>query len=205
MSIPIFPETDHPLLKPLSHCSDLELLTSFQRYSEQGKYFTAIFCRYSAIVYTLIGNKVRSPVQADYLFAFTWRHIFYEMRGLVLPGNNDSEWYSFQNWVINMTMICLQEIPLPPVESINYSLKAASPPLWCYLEQGLSLLPPVIRLILVLRENFHWSYPRISAYLKAEGKNFSPQNLPKLITKGHELLEKTLPKDIRVIYLTTQL
>ena len=119
------------------------MLTLFQRYPEQGKYFTAIFCRYSPIVYTLISHSARSPVQADYLFALSWRHIFYEMRGLELRGEGNSEPMTFQNWLINMTAFCINQMELPSVESINYDLEAASPPLWCYLEQALDILPPI--------------------------------------------------------------
>jgi hypothetical protein len=94
VQIPHFSESNHPIVKSLFHHSDQELLTLFQRYPEQGKYFTAIFCRYSPIVFTLIRHSARSPVQADYLFALTWRHIFYELRGLDLRNDNSS-WVKF--------------------------------------------------------------------------------------------------------------
>jgi len=131
--IPHFSESNHPLVKSLFHYSDRELVTLFQRYPEQGKYFTAIFCRYSPIVYTLIRHSARSPVQADYLFALTWRHIFYELRGMDFIKEAASESNTFQSWLINMTAVCINQAELPPVESIHYSLQAAPPPLWCYL------------------------------------------------------------------------
>lgn len=203
MQIPHFSESNHPIVKSLFHHSDQELLTLFQRHPEQGKYFTAIFCRYSPIVFTLIRHSARSPVQADYLFALTWRHIFYELRGLDLRqqdatlGSN-----SFQSWLINQTAICINQADLPPVESIHYDIQAAPPPLWCYLEQALEQLPPVIRLMVVMAQTFHWSETRIAAYLQAEGEVLSPAQAKTMLQQGYQLLEEGLPEDIREIYLT---
>jgi hypothetical protein len=201
VQIPHFSESNHPIVKSLFHHSDQELLTLFQRYPEQGKYFTAIFCRYSPIVFTLIRHSARSPVQADYLFALTWRHIFHELRGLDLrhdttPGSN-----SFQGWLINMTAICINQAELPPVESIHYDLQAAPPPLWCYLEQALEQLQPGIRLMVVMAQTFQWSETRIAAYLQAEGEVISPAQVRIQLQQGYQLLEAALPEDIREIYL----
>jgi len=201
VQIPHFSESNHPIVKSLFHHSDQELLTLFQRYPEQGKYFTAIFCRYSPIVFTLIRHSARSPVQADYLFALTWRHIFHELRGLDLrhdttPGSN-----SFQGWLINMTAICINQAELPPVESIHYDLQAAPPPLWCYLEQALEQLQPAIRLMVVMAQTFQWSETRIAAYLQAEGEVISPAQVRIQLQQGYQLLEAALPEDIREIYL----
>lgn len=201
MQIPKFTESQHSLIKPLSRYSDSELLTLFQRYPEQGKYFVAIFCRYSSLVYTLIAHSARSPVQADYVFALTWRHIYYEMRGVALRQNGDNEANSFQNWLINMTALCINETTVPTVESINYNLQAAPPPLWCYLEQALDLLPPLSRLITIMAQTFHWSETRISAYLQAEGDILSPAQVQTELQKSYTLLIKELPEDIREIYL----
>ncbi len=204
MQIPHFSESNHPIVKSLFHHSDQELLTLFQRYPEQGKYFTAIFCRYSPIVFTLIRHSARSPVQADYLFALTWRHIFHELRGLDLrhdttPGSN-----SFQGWLINMTAICINQAELPPVESIHYDLQTAPPPLWCYLEQALEQLQPGIRLMVVMAQTFQWSETRIAAYLQAEGEVISPAQVKIQLQQGYYLLEAALPEDIREIYLGEQ-
>lgn len=201
-----FPECNHPLVKSLFHHSDRELLTLFQRYPEQGKYFVAIFCRYSPIVYTLITHSARSPVQGDYLFALTWRHILHEMRGLELhqleeENSADGEANSFQNWLINMTALCINQTTLPPVESINYNLKTVSPPLWCYLEQSLNLLIPVVRLSIIMAKTFHWSPTRIAAYLQAEGEMLSPAQVQDYLQEGYQMLENNLPDDIRSIYL----
>lgn len=203
MQIPYFTETDHPQVKSLSHYSDQELLTLFQRHPEEGKYFTAIFCRYSPIVYTLIAHSGRSPVQVDYLFALTWRHIYYAMmeldlRGPTAPGMEN---FNLQNWLINITALCINQADVPPVESIHYSLEAASPPLWCYTHQALDFLPPLQRLIVVMSQTFHWSEARISAYLQTEGATVSLHEVRSLLISGLQELQRSLPADIREIYL----
>jgi hypothetical protein len=202
MQIPHFSETNHPLVKSLFHHTDPELLDLFHQYPDAGKYFTVIFCRYSPIVYTLIQHSARSPVQADYLFALTWRHIHYELGGLDLknppPGQ---ESLTLQNWLINMTAVCINEIPLPPTEAIHYSLQATSPPLWCYVEQALEQLSPMLRLIVLMAQTFHWSETRIAAYLQAEGEKITPDEVADFLQEGYRMLEDKLPADIRAIYL----
>lgn len=203
MQIPYFPEANHPLVKSLFYQSDDELLTLLQRYPDTGKYFTAIFCRYSPIVYTLIRHSARSPVQADYLFALTWRHIYYELGGLDLtnvePGKDT---LTLQNWLINMTAFCINEIQLPPTEAIHYSLKTTSPPLWCYVEQALEQLPPVLRFMILMAQTFHWSETRIAAYLQAEGENITPVEVANSLREGYRMLEDKLPGDVRTIYFS---
>ncbi|MBX9256339.1 sigma-70 family RNA polymerase sigma factor [Desmonostoc muscorum CCALA 125] len=202
MQIPSFPEANHPLVKSLFHHSDDELLTLFQQYPDAGKYFTVIFCRYSPIVYTLIRHSARSPVQADYLFALTWRHIYYELGGLNLTrGESSEETLTMQNWLINMTAFCINELKLPPTEAIHYSLEATSPPLWCYIEQALDQLPPILRLIVLMSQTFHWSDTRIAAYLQAEGEAIAPHEVANFLQEGYRMLEDKLPTDIRAIYL----
>ncbi|WP_193197827.1 sigma-70 family RNA polymerase sigma factor [Nostoc sp. MG11] len=206
MQIPHFPEANHPLVKSLFHHSDHELLTLFQRYPEAGKYFTVIFCRYSPIVYTLIRHSARSPVQADYLFALTWRHIYYELGGLNLTNaESGEEALTMQNWLINMTAFCINEIKIPPTEAIHYSLQATSPPLWCYVEQALDQLKPVLRLIVLMAQTFHWSETRIAAYLQAEGEAIAPIEVANFLQEGYRMLEDKLPVDIRAIYFSDDL
>ncbi len=200
MHIPKFAEANHPLIKSLFHHSDRELLTLFQNHPEEGKYFITIFCRYSPIVHTLIWHSARSAVQADYLFALTWRHIFHEMRGLDLRSQA-AEANSLQNWLINMTAFCINQQHVPPVESINYNLQAAAPPLWCFLELALETLPPATRLIVLMAENFHWSETRICAYMQAEGEKIAPREVHTILEEGYQLLEDALPEDIKKIYL----
>jgi hypothetical protein len=201
MQIPHFPEANHPLVKSLFHHSDHELLTLFQQNPDAGKYFTVIFCRYSPIVYTLIRHSARSPVQADYLFALTWRHIYYELGGLNLTDSESGkEALTMQNWLINMTAFCINEIKVPPTEAIHYSLQATSPPLWCYVQQALDQLPPVLRLIVLMAQTFHWSETRIAAYLQAEGEEIAPNEVANFLQEGYRMLEDKLPTDIRAIY-----
>jgi hypothetical protein len=202
MQIPHFAETNHPLVKSLFHHSDQELLELFQQHPDAGKYFTVIFCRYSPIVYTLIQHSARSPVQAEYLFALTWRHIYYELGGLDLnTSSSGQEGLTLQNWLINITAVCINEIQLPPTESIHYSLQATSPPLWCYIEQALDQLPPILRLMVLMAQTFHWSETRIAAYLQAEGEKITPPDVANFLQEGYRMLEDKLPADIRDIYL----
>ncbi|AFY49862.1 RNA polymerase sigma factor, sigma-70 family [Nostoc sp. PCC 7524] len=202
MQIPHFPEANHPLVKSLFHHSDQELLDLFQHHPDAGKYFTVIFCRYSPIVYTLIQHSARSPVQAEYLFALTWRHIYYELGGLDLKNPSPGQvGLTLQNWLINITAVCINEIQLPPTEAIHYSLQATSPPLWCYVEQALEQLPPILRLMVLMAQTFHWSETRIAAYLQAEGEKITPPEVANFLQEGYRMLEDKLPKDIRAIYL----
>jgi hypothetical protein len=201
VTIPSFPEANHPLVKSLSHYSDQELLTLFQRHPDAGQYFAAIFCRYGSMVYTLIQHSARSPVQADYLFAITWRHIFYELSGLDLRVKPGQPPITLQSWLLNVTAVCINQADLPPVEAIHYNLQVAPPPLWCYIERALDQLPPVLRLMVLMAQTFNWSETRISAYLQAEGEAMSPQQIRAQLQAGYQLLEAALPEDVRTIYL----
>jgi hypothetical protein len=202
MKMPTFPESRHPLVSALNHHSDHDLLTLLQRHPHVGKYFVAIFCRYAPIVYTLISHSVRSSVQANYLFAVTWRHIYYELGGLDLhESSTDQQPFTLQNWLINITAVCINRVELPPVEAIHYSLQKASPPFWCYLEQALDRLQPLHRLIILMAQTFHWSETRIAAYLQAEGETFTPQAVRRQLQAAYQQLEEVLPEDVRLIYL----
>ncbi len=196
-------ESNHPLISALNHCSDQDLLTLFQRHPDRGQYFVMIFCRYSPIVHTLIRHSVRSPVQADYLFAITWRHVFNELGGLDLRDGLPAGAFptTLQNWLINMAAACINRVKLPLVESIQYSLQATSPPLRCYVERSLDQLEPVQRLIILMAQTFHWSETRISAYLQVEGELLSPSEVKQALVKAYQQLEKVLPEDISEIYL----
>ncbi len=203
MRTPNLPESNHPIIKSLFHFSDADLLTLFQRHPDQGKYFTAIFCRYSPIVYMLISQSCKSPVQAEYLYAKTWRHIFYEIGSLNLRSYDESggSVLTLQNWLINTTALCVNGMDLPPVESIQYNLEISSPPLWCYLQQSLDLLPPLHRIIVLMSQTFGWSESRIAAYLQAEGEEISPAEVRQLLAEGSKLLQDNIPADIHTIYL----
>lgn len=206
MQIPRFLEANHALVHPLSQLSDQELLTLFQRYPDRGRYFVALLCRYTPIVYTLVSNSARSPVQADYLFAMIWRHIYYELGGLDLRSTSpDKPALTLQNWIINITAHCINQAHLPPVEEIQYSIKAAPPALWCYVEQSLDQLPPLQRLITVMSQTYHWSETRISAYLQAEGEALSAAQVKAQLHQAARALEQVLPADLRNIYFNEPL
>lgn len=209
MQIPSFPECNHAIVQQLGHLSDRELLSRFKAEPDTGKYFTAIFCRYSPVVFSLISHSARSPIQGEYLFALTWRHILNELGGLELPptpqatGNEDSQGrsLSLQSWLINVTAVCINQAVLPAVEDIHYSLAQASPPLWCYVERALDRLDPLERLILVMAQTFRWSETRISAYLQAEGERLPPVEVTVRLRQAAKNLEAALPEDIRTLYL----
>lgn len=200
VAIPTFPEAHHPIVKALFHHSDQELLTLFQRYADSGQFFTALFCRYSPMVYTLIQKSTRSPVQAEYLLALIWRHVFHELAGVDLRVFSESG-STFQTWLLAVTASGINDAELPPVEEIHYDLRSASPPFWCYLDRALEQLPPLIRLVVVMAQTFHWSETRIAAYLQAEGEQVSPDQVKEHLQEGYRTLEKLLPEDIRTIYL----
>ena len=202
VQIPQFPEVRHPLIAPLAQRSDEELLQLFQENADEGKYFTAILCRYTPIVYTLIWHSTRSAVQADYLFSLVWRHVFYELRGLNLhqTSPSDAPELTLQNWLINVTAQSINQVALPPVEEIQYSIKAAPPPLWCYVEQALDQLPPRQRLMTIMAQTYHWSETRIAAYLQAEGEQISANEVQAGLKAAYRQLESSLPSDLRTIY-----
>jgi hypothetical protein len=203
VTIAKFPESHHPLVSALSHYSDPDLLTLCQRHPDQGRFFVALFCRYNPIVHSLIHHSVRSPVQADYLFAITWRHIFHELGDLDLRAGLPAGAVpkTLQSWLISIAAACINQLELPSVESINYDLGTTSPPLWCYVERSLDLLDPMHRLIILMAQTFHWSETRISAYLQAEGELMSPADVQRELAAAYQQFESVLPEDIREIYL----
>lgn len=175
----------------------------FQRHPDVGKYFVALFSRYSSLTYSLIRHSVRSPVQADYLFALTWRHVYYELGGLNLREISPApdQPLTLQSWLIHITALCINRVELPPPELIHYSLQATSPPLWCYIGQALDQLEPIERLMVLMAQTFHWSHIRIAAFLQVEGEAIVPAEVPQRLKQSYDNLEAILPEDIREIYL----
>ena len=216
MKIPTFPECDHDVVKSLAPLSDYELVQGFQKLPTDGKYFTALFCRYSSVVYSLIRHSARSPVQADYLFALTWRHILHELGGIDLtairaqqpPGSSAADSspqptaeFSLQAWLISLTAAYINQAVLPEVESIHYTLQAAPPPLWCYTNRALDVIAPKYRLMILMSQTFEWSETRIAAYLQAEGEQSSAQAVRTELVGAYQALEEAMPADVRAIYL----
>lgn len=234
MQIPLFPECDRDIIKPLTYLSDYDLVDKLQKSPAEGKYFTALFCRYSPVVYSLIRHSARSPVQADYLFALTWRLILNELGGIDLsnlraqrqsessepsaqhpdspqsesstaaPSADSATAFSLQGWLINLTAAHINQATLPEVESIHYDLADAPPPLWCYTERALENLSPLHRLIILMAQTFAWSNTRISAYLQAEGDRLSPSEVQAELKRAYQSLERAIPADIREIYVDNE-
>nr|WP_228025014.1 sigma-70 family RNA polymerase sigma factor [cf. Phormidesmis sp. LEGE 11477] len=201
------------MVKALIHHSDYVLLDRLQRSPADGRYFTALFCRYNSVVHSLIRHFARSPVQTDYLFALTWRHILNELDGIDLSPysigsadtadleNDTTADFSLQGWLINLTAAHINQVKVPEVESIHYVLSEAPPPLWCYTQRALDRLLPRQRLIVLMAQTFGWSDTRISAYLQAEGESLSAQAVRSELEIGYQALERSIPADIRTIYL----
>jgi hypothetical protein len=61
-------------------------------------------------------------------------------------------------------------------------------------------MPPPLRLITIMAQTYRWSENRIAAYLQAEGDRISPAEVKTNLQKAYQLLEKTLPSDLRTIY-----
>lgn len=200
MKLPEFPEANHPLVKSLQDLSDQDLVTGFQQHPDEGKYFTALFCRFAAMSYSLLRNMARSPLQVDYLFARVWRNIFYELNHLAMDSGGPS--FSLQSWILNKVASCITQDQLPAVETIQYTLHSASPPLWCYVQIALDQLSPLPRLILVLSQTFQWQEQRIISVLQAEGEDLSRADIEHYLQEAYQALQTALPEDIQAIYFS---
>lgn len=199
LSIPTLPEAHHEIVESLAHYSERELVNLHQLHPDEGKYFTAFFCRYSPLVYSVVQHAATSPNQQEYLFAIAWRQIFQALQQVQLPPESaDINW---QNWTIDITGNTLDRTEVPFPEQIRYSLTAAPPPLWCYLERGLDRISPLSRLIVLMTQNFKWNEHRVSAYLQGEGVTIPPELISQYLATGYQQLAATLPQDIRDIYL----
>ena len=200
LSIPTFPETNHEILQSLASHSDRELVSLHQLHPEQGKFFTALFCRYGSLVHSVVQHAAPSQLQADYLFAIAWRQIFDELGRVKL--SSDPAATNWQNWLMDITGSTIAQIEVPPLAQIRYALHAAPPPLWCYLERGLDRLSPLSRLLVVMTQSLKWNEQRISAYLQGEGTKIPTASIPQYLTEGYQQLEAAIPEDIRQIYLS---
>jgi hypothetical protein len=201
MEISPLPEANHPLIQALLTYQDDELLSLLQYHPERGKYFLAIFCRYSELIYTVITSSVSSEIVANWIFALAWQQIFTQLSTLELEPEGEPEGQSLSNWLIYLTSLTIAESESISVESINEDLSFTSLPLKFYLEQALDRLPPLNRLILVMTEKFAWSKEKIVTYLHEQGEIVSLAEVETYLQEGYQMLESNLPSDISSIYL----
>jgi hypothetical protein len=199
LSIPTFPEANREILKSLAAYSDRDLVSLHQLHPEQGKFFTALFCRYGAIVHSVVQHAVESQLQADYLFAIAWRQIFEELGRVQICA--DPQATNWQNWLLDITGNTIERVEIPPSDRIRYALTAAPPPLRCYLERGLDRMSALSRLIVVMTQSLKWNEQRICAYLQGEGAKIPAASIPEYLAAGYQELEAAVPEDIRAIYL----
>lgn len=203
ISLPVISEREHPLIAPLLTCPDQELLSRWQQHPEQGQYFTALFCRYGHLVYSLLAYQAQSPIQVDYLFAKTWQSIFRDLNQSLLDLSQflSETTATLQPWILNHAAASIHHQEVPGIESIHYSLSDASPPLWCYLELALSQLSSQSRLTVLMSQTFHWSEQRIAAYLQDKGEEISVEQVWEQLQQGYQQLQTLLPTDIQALYL----
>ena len=203
MQLPEFAEARHPIVRTLLEQGDQPLVQGFQQYPYQGQYFTALFCRYGALTYSLLSHMARSSLQVDYLFAQVWRNTFYDLKHLDIGSlaTDEAEAFSLQTWIVNKTAVCINQGDLPAVETVQYSLSTAPPPLWCYLQSALEQLPALLRLVLVLSQTFHWPSARIAGVLQAEGEQITAAEILPQLQEAYQQLQRALPEDIQAIYV----
>ncbi|MCS6782314.1 MAG: hypothetical protein NZ482_03900 [Gloeomargarita sp. SKYG98] len=195
MPLPEFCECQHPLVQALQEQTDWELLRQFQAEPHQGRAFVALFCRYALLIYALVSHGAPTGLQVDYLFATTWRYLYQQLRDL----SPSPEMTSLQSWLVDRTGDWLSQVDVPPPEQIRYRLSAASPPLWCYLEEALNQLPTPLRTAIVLKTVGGWSEEEIGRELE-----LPPEQVTALIPRGQDELMAHLPADIWSIYLEEQ-
>jgi hypothetical protein len=209
MSVPEFLEAQHPFVQSLCHASDRTLVQNFQQHPNEGRFFTAIYCRYSGLTYVLIRNMARAALQTDYLFARVWRNIFFELTyldvGTSEGGAAATDEFSLQTWIFNKAALCVNQEEAPSIESVQYALTVAPPPLWCYLQTALDQLPAMHRLVLVLSQTFHWSEARIVGFLESEGQVVEQTAIAQTQAEAYQQLIEILPQDIQAIYFNTPL
>ncbi len=206
LDLPAIAEGQHPLIAPLLNETDQGLLQQWQRSPEQGKYFTALFCRYGHLVYALLHHQAKSSLQVDYLFAKAWQRVFNGLMNLKVTEKIATDWAisasaSLQTWMISQTAACIHQEEVPAIANIHYSLSAAPPPLWCYLEAALAQMSDTTRLMVLMARTYFWSDSRIAAYLQSEGEDYSVADVQAKLTEGYHLLSTLIPEDIQAIYL----
>ncbi|MEN9207319.1 MAG: hypothetical protein Q6L50_02920 [Gloeomargarita sp. GMQP_bins_120] len=196
MQMPDFGECQHPLIQALQGHSDRELLQQLQGEPTQGRAFVALFCRYALLIYSLVRHAAPTQVQADYLFATTWRYLYQQLREFSPPADLTS----LQSWLVDRTGDWLSQVDIPPPEQIRYQLLTAPPPLWCYLQEALDQLATPLRTVMVLKTVGCWSDEQIGREL-----DLAPDQVAALVSRGQDALMTHLPADICAIYFQEEL
>jgi hypothetical protein len=200
VTIPSFAEAHHELVQSVQHYSDAELVRSHRQEALQAKFFVALFCRYSSITYSIIQHVAGEQIQVDYLFALAWQRIFDRLEQLEDREIDKIQW---QNWIVSTAGELVSTEKLPTSDRITYRLEEVSPPLRCFVERSLGLMQPLLRLVLIMSERWHWSTAKISSQLTAEGEDISGIDVPLYISESQKAFTKTLPIDLLDIYRAT--
>jgi hypothetical protein len=197
VQIPNFLEADHELIRSLQSSSDVELILGCRQKLDQAKFFTAFFCRYSAVTYSIVQHVSSSQIQVEYIFAKAWQHIFERLQQLPEDKLNSTVW---QNWVVDVAGEFLDRFKVPPVEEIHYRLAIVPPPLLCYVERSLNVMSPLSRLVFMMDNHWHWPMSRIASHLQAEGEQISDTDLPLYLAESQKAFEKNLPIALQELY-----
>jgi hypothetical protein len=201
VTIPTFAEAHHDLVREIQHYSDAELVLHHrQAATQQAKFFVALFCRYSSITYSIIQHVAGDHLQIDYLFALAWQRVFDQLAELEEWEIDKIQW---QNWIVSTAGELVGTEALPPSDRITYRLQAVSPPLRCFVERSLELMPPLLRLVLIAAEQWHWSAAKISNQLAEIGEEVSEMDVPLYISESQSTFTKNLPDDLLEIYRAT--
>lgn len=206
MQIPQFAETYHPLIQELAQHSDLELLMLLQRHPSQGRYFVALFCRYSALVYPLTWHLSASEIQGNYLFATVWRYLHSVLPTLGLehldPHQRGES--SLRGWLLKATADWINYLDVPASEAIAYRLTEVSPPLWCFVHTALQQLSPQLRTWMLLKQTFGWDEFQVMAHAQQREPTLTLEAVKAGLHEGYGQLEALIPSDIRRIYWETE-
>jgi hypothetical protein len=200
VQIPTFSEAHHPSILALGQHTDAELIQSHIQEPEKAQYFVAFFCRYSSIVYSIIQHVPGDQIQVDYVFSLAWQRVFDRLQEL---DDRQLDKIVWQQWVVNVAGELVGSQKLPDADKITYRLTEISPPLRCYTTRSLEMMQPMLRLIFMMGNQWHWNSKQIAAALQAEGEDLAEMDVPLYLAEGQKSFEKTLPLDLLEIYGNT--
>jgi hypothetical protein len=194
LSTPVFAEANHSAIRALQHHSDLELVMACRQEPPRAKFFV---CRYSDMTYSIIEHMATDRRQIDHCFAQAWQHIFRQLQAL---RDGDLAPIVWQHWLVNQAGEVINAGIVPPAQHITADLAEVAPPLRCYVERSLRLMPPLLRLIFMMVEYWQWSPPKILAQLRSLGEDISDMDLPLYISESQAAFTRNLPEDLLDIY-----